>query len=142
MTLLKGKHAPSSLLNSSRFMPMGKGTPGSTQTISSPLTKRANRNMRIMTGKSEENPRILSNQNNILVEEMGNIISQNTNRRNQRQGGSVVQIGTPKYSAYTRRSKRTCKEQIFTDTLRQTRQARNRISLKSMNDFWEGFKKK
>lgn len=98
-----------------------------------------------MTGSSENISEPNKNQkNNILVEERGSwVMSQNYLRRRKRTCGciSAIQISTPKHTVYAHGiGPFTCKEQVFQDTLKNTRKERTRSNLESMNNFWENFK--
>lgn len=147
-TQLKGRHAPSSIANNPGLVRINRSKAGSFQMSGTPSSKKTSKNIQVVPGTSKELsiPKTKRNTNEILVEEMGNpCLSNNIMRRRRRDCGcsSVIQISTPKHSAFSNRAAPfTCKEQVFQETLKQTRHQRNRASLKTMNNFWENFKKK
>ncbi len=87
-TQLKGRHAPSSIINNPRLVKVNNSNAGSFLMADTPLNRKIKRNTRIMTGKTEGIPDFKPVQDNIRVEEKANLgLTNNIMRRRKRQCG-------------------------------------------------------
>ena len=146
-TKLSGKHAPCSMINNPGVVKI-RPTANSSFLMTGSSNRKKRNKTRLMTGSTENIREPNKNHENIIVEEKGSNmqLSQNYMQRRKRTCGcsSAIQISTPKHTVFSQGAigPSTWKEQLFQDTLKDTRKERTQKNFQGIHSFWEKFKKR